>query len=680
MSSKSCCPELGVAQLSNRRQTRGLLAIPSVLLAQGFLAPALAAASGAPSWMHAQAGRPMPAYDAQTDAVLLYSETVLSVQPDGKMRRLDRKAYRILRPGGEHFGLLELHVDSRSRVISMRGWCIPASGQDFEVTESGAVESGKPEMQTGVLVGDLRIKSLQIPAALPGSIVGYEDEQELQPYQIADSWAFQDQVPVGEAHYTLALPPGWSYSAVWLNHADQAPVPGARNTWTWEVRDVSAIPVEAHMPPWHGIAGQMVVEPLEPNARGPSLGSWQDVGLWYSNLNRDRGDSSPELTQKVVELTTAEPTLLGKIRALAGFVQEEVRYVAIELGIGGYQPHPASAVFANRFGDCKDKATLLSAMLKAIGVDSYYLLINTERGSVSPATPPSLGFNHEVLAIQLPKDAQDPSLLARFSKASLDGLLVFDPTDERTPFGMIRGQLQSNYGLLIRPGGGELIELPKLPTATNAVRRSARLTLDATGTLRGDVQEIRVGEPAATARQTVGSAMRDTDQIKPVEILIAGSFATVSILKASAANLPSDGRPFEWNYTLEADGYAKIAGDLLLVRPRVMGTDARDFLETDEPRTQAIEFERPEHDTDQFEISLPAGYKLEHLPPPVNVNFGFASYQSRSELIGQTLRYTRSLEIRELGVPAEKARELREFYRTISKDERRLAVLKRIPP
>jgi hypothetical protein len=64
----------------------------------------------------------------------------------------------------------------------------------------------------------------------------------------------------------------------------------------------------------------------------------------------------------------------------------------------------------------------------------------------------------------------------------------------------------------------------------------------------------------------------------------------------------------------------------------------------------------------------------------VNVNFGFASYQSRSELIGQTLRYTRSLEIRELGVPAEKARELREFYRTISKDERRLAVLKRIPP
>jgi hypothetical protein len=665
---------------SNLRPTRAVPEISRVLLVLGFMLPAWAAANSVPSWMHAQLGRAMPAYEAETDAVLLYSETVLSVQPDGKMRRLDRKAYKILRPGGEHYGTLELHYDSRSRVISMHGWCIPASGQDFEVTESAAVESGQPELQTGVLAGDLRIKSLKIPAALPGSIVGYEDEQELQPYQIADSWEFQEQVPVREAHYTLALPPGWSYSAVWLNHADQVPMPSAHNTWSWEVSDVSPVRMEARMPPWHGIAGQMVVEPLEPNARGPSLGNWQDVGLWYINLNRDRRDLSPELTQKIAELTAAEPTQLGKIRALAEFVQEQVRYVAIELGIGGYQPRPASAVFANRFGDCKDKATLLSVMLKAIDVDSYNLLVNTERGSVSPSTPPSLGFNHEILAIQLPKDVRDPSLLARFSNASLEGLLAFDPTDERTPFGMIRGQLQANYGLLIRPGGGELIELPQLPAATNAIRRSARMTLDATGTLRGEVQEIRVGDPAATARQTVGSAMRDTDQIKPVEILIAGSFATVSVLKASAANLPSEERPFEWNYTLQADGYGKIAGDLLLVRPRVMGTDARDFLETDEPRTQAIEFERPEHDTDQFEISLPGGYKVLNLPPPVNVNFGFASYHSRSELFGQTLRYTRSLEIRQLSVPADKARELREFYRSVSIDERRFAVLKRIAP
>jgi hypothetical protein len=79
------------------------------------------------------------------------------------------------------------------------------------------------------------------------------------------------------------------------------------------------------MPPSHGIAGQLVVEPLAPNAHGPSVGNWQDVGISYTNLNRDRCDLSPELTQKIAELTAGEPTLLGQIRALARFVQKDVR-------------------------------------------------------------------------------------------------------------------------------------------------------------------------------------------------------------------------------------------------------------------------------------------------------------------------------------------------------------------
>ena len=94
-------------------------------------------------------------------------------------------------------------------------------------------------------------------------------------------------------------------------------------------------------------------------------------------LARGRRDSTPEIKQKVAELTASTPSSIGKIRALANFVQDDVRYVAIELGIGGYQPHPASEVFSHRYGDCKDKATLLSTMLKEIGVESYYVIINT---------------------------------------------------------------------------------------------------------------------------------------------------------------------------------------------------------------------------------------------------------------------------------------------------------------
>jgi hypothetical protein len=100
-------------------------------------------------------------------------------------------------------------------------------------------------------------------------------------------------------------------------------------------------------------------------------------------------------------------------------------------------------------------------------------------------------------------------------------------------------------------------------------------------------------------------------------------------------------------------------------------------METKEPRQQPIEFSGPEHDTDVFEITLPSGYALDELPPPVNVDDGFASYQSKSELVGHVLRYTRSFEIKELTVSVAKAEQLKQFFRIIESDERNTAVLKR---
>ena len=106
-------------------------------------------------------------------------------------------------------------------------------------------------------------------------------------------------------------------------------------------------------------------------------------------------------------------------------MQNDVRYVAIELGIGGYQPHPASEVFSHRYGDCKDKATLLSTMLKEIGIESYYVLINTERGSVTAATLPNLEFNHAILAIALPPGIDDGAAAGAHRASKTGSNLVF---------------------------------------------------------------------------------------------------------------------------------------------------------------------------------------------------------------------------------------------------------------
>src|SRR4029077_14594391 len=107
-----------------------------------------------------------------------------------------------------------------------------------------------------------------------------------------------------------------------------------------------------------------------------------------------------------------------------------------------------------------------------------------ERGAVSPEMPAYMGFNHVIPAIELPDGLKDPSVVATLQHPKLGTLLYFDPTDEITPFGRISGTMQENYGLLVAPDGGELLEPPRRPATMDRIRRKAKLTLDANGTLK----------------------------------------------------------------------------------------------------------------------------------------------------------------------------------------------------
>lgn len=635
-------------------------------------------AADAPGWMHSQASVPLPEHDDKTDAVLLYSEYVLTVQSNGKIKGLERAAYKILRAGGKRFGSLRVNFDAETRITAIHGWCIPAQGKDYEVKDKDAIETSLG-VSDGELVTDVRSRLLQIPAADIGNIVGYEVEQELRPYVLQDEWLFQGPVPVAEARYTLQLPPGWEYKSAWLNHDEIKPTSIGNNQWQWMVKNVQAVKFEKEMPPWRGVAEQMVLSLIPAGGASQSKGfqNWDDMGNWQAGLTRGRRDTSPEIKQKVASLTAGMTAPLEKMRAIAAFTQKEIRYVAIELGIGGYQPHPAKEIFIHRYGDCKDKATLASAMLAEIGVDSFYIVINSERGAVTAGMAPQIGiFNHAILAIKMPEGVSDPSLVAFVSHPKLGKLLVFDPTDRMTPFGQLRGALQANYGLFVTPTGGDLIELPQLPSSLNTTERTARLQLDAKGTLSGDIREVRRGDPAVNERYVLQAASKDSDKIKPIETALSHSLGTFQITKATVGNLMQSNLPFVYDYSLVANNYAKSAGNLLLVRPRVMGYESRDLLETKEPRKYAVEFEGPWRDTDTFEIALPAGYEVDDLPPPVNADYSFASYHSKAEVNGKTLKYTRTFEIKELSVPANKAEELKKFYRVIGNDERNTAVLK----
>jgi hypothetical protein len=495
---------------------------------------------------------------------------------------------------------------------------------------------------------------------------------------LQSAWAFQGNDPVKDAKFTLQLPPYWEYTIVWRNHPEVKPAQAGNNQWQWTVSDVKGIREEEEMPPWPGVAGEMIVTYFPPGgAGGRSFRDWKQMGVWFTGLSQGRRDTTPEIKQKAASLTASATDPVDKMAALAKFVQQDVRYVAIELGIGGIQPHPAGEIFQHRYGDCKDKATLMGTMLKEIGVDSYYVIINSERGSVDATTPAQISaFDHAIIAIKLPEDAKHGVLPAAVQHPKLGRLLFFDPTDELVPFGQLSGALQENYGLLVGPDGGELYQLPKLPTTLNGVTRNAMVKLDAQGNLSGTIAENRKGDLAAEVRARMKNVAKETDRERVIEDLLTQSLANFSLTKAGMGNLLDTSQPFLLNYSLVVQRYAKPAGDLLLVRPRLIGTKGRGFLETKEPRELPVIFEGPRKDDDTFEITMPAGYEVDDLPPPVDMDYSFASYHSKTEASGNKLKYTRTFEIKELSVPMSKMDDLRKFYRVISSDERNTAVLK----
>lgn len=633
-------------------------------------APALA---GSPEWLREAARAPLPAYKDDVRAVQLYAEQITRVMDTGEIRTTYRKAFKILRSQGRDVGSLVVHFDKETKLSSLMGWTIPLKGGEYEMKEKDAIET---MMFNDSFYEDTRYKVLKLPETEPGSVVGFEYEQRQRPFALEDVWSFQRDIPTRKARYTLVLPAGWEMKAHWRNHPEVAAA-GSAGTYTWEVHDVAEIKDEPAMPTFRAVAARLSVVLIPPTAgRGMSHASWSDVGKWYAGLTADRRNSTPEIQKKVADLTRTAATPLDKIRVLAGFAQRDVRYVAIEIGIGGYQPNHAASIFANKYGDCKDKVTLLSTMLREIGMESYYLVVHTERGYVARDFASMRNFNHVVLAIRVPESLDVKGLHSVVQHPSLGQLLIFDPTDSRTPVGYLPPSLQSNQGLLVTAGGGEMIDLPLQQPTANQLQRVGALKLDLDGTLSGEVREVRTGANAVEYRAEL-IAMEKQQRVQKMESFLSGFLTGFTLNDYQVENLEEYDKELVVKYSFVAKGYAKSAGPLTLIRPRVFGSKSSGIFDLKE-RRYAVELDAPTLQTDEFRITLPDGLVADELPPPVNATSGAISYSSASTFENKVLNYRRTYKIEQVHVPVPSLEEWNKVNRRIVQDERSSAVLKRM--
>ncbi|HET9837934.1 MAG TPA: DUF3857 domain-containing transglutaminase family protein [Candidatus Angelobacter sp.] len=630
------------------------------------------ASAGVPDWLRYAAQQPSRTYPNDVNSVILLSETETTVKDNGDTVTHERQVIKVLRPEGRNEAFQVVPFDEETRLSYFKGWSISANGVEYEAKKDDSAEVVGGEGYE--IYTDAKLKIMRIPGVDVGTVVGVEWEQKRHPYTFEDQWFFQHHRPIVRARFILHLPSNWEYRAAWLHYPEQAPQTQG-TTYTWELTDIPRIETEAQMPHWRSLAGRLIITFFSEKTRGRSYANWNDYAAWENQLVVPMREASPALQQKVQELAPASLPVIDRIKALARFAQRDIRYAAVEVGIGGWQPHPASQVLSNRYGDCKDKANMLATMLAQIGVKSYYMPIHTDRGVTSENSPPNLGFDHVILAIQLPEASFKGSFPAQYEHPKLGHLLIFDPTSPVVPFGQIPSYEQDNYGLLVTDQGGELIHLPLSSPELNKMTRTATLSLMPDGTLKGEVQEVRSGWQASLGRSSF-EHQTTSDRRKILEHFLGHMLGNFQLDSVDAENLDDIDKDLIIHYKFTASHYAKSAGQLLLMRPRVLG-EKLGSLDMTKPRHYAYEFDAPTLQTDVFEFSLPEGYKIDELPDAARATFPFGEYTSKIENTGTQLKYSREYKINAVRVPAEKIGDLGKFFHQINQDERNMAVLKK---
>ncbi|HEV2214675.1 MAG TPA: DUF3857 domain-containing protein, partial [Terracidiphilus sp.] len=456
-----------------------------------------------PDWGVNAAKTATPAYAQDASSVVLYDSTVETVDDSGRATESEYQATRVLAPQGRDDAVCALGYNSDEKILELHAWTITASGQQFEAKDSDAVEVG--DTSVPVMLSTRKTRALKPPAVDVGAVVVCETVEVEPPYMHEAEWRVQTGVPVVDQSMELDLPANMPYAVSWHAMEPLKPVEVAPNHWRWEVKDQHRLDlrdVPSH-PAWAALAAWASLDWADVGVQGKD-NRWRAMGNFISNLEAGRPDPTPEITTEAQQLIAGAPDFFTKLQRITEYIQNNVRYFIVMRGIGGLQANPAGEIFRNRYGDCKDKTTLLISMLRVAGIQAFYVPVDHRRGVVDQKAPSFVG-DHMITAIEIPADVTDARLRAVATGKDGKRYLIFDPTNQEVPVGEMPTYEQGGFGLLSAGQDSQVLALPILSPEASVSTREGSFTLGADGTLTGTVKVNRDGTGGAELRGSLKS-------------------------------------------------------------------------------------------------------------------------------------------------------------------------------
>ncbi len=389
-----------------------------------------------------------------------------------------------------------------------------------------------------------------------------------------------------------------------------------------------------------------------PDVELTTFASWEELGRWYAGLEKDRRAPSPEVRAKAEELTKGLTTDLEKTQALYDFVAKNFRYVSLSLGLSRYQPHAAGDVLHNQYGDCKDKHTLLAALLEAEGLHATSVLINSSR-KLDPDVPSPGQFDHIITLLPLNhgKETED---------------VWMDTTSEVAPFRLLAFSLRKKLALEIPPGGTpHLGETPADPPMPDTELSEVDGKVNEIGKLEAHVHYTFRGDEELMLR-SIFRRVPEAQWQKVVENVNAGMGGDITNLKVSDPAATRE--PFTMAYDIAKPNYldwSKKKSDLPLPLCQFSLPDVGD--DDNGPDAEPLKLGPKAEYVYKIKLTIPEKYKA-RAPLPFSLKRDYAEYVATYKLEGTVFTAGRTLTMHQDELPATRASDYQAFRRTVSED------------
>jgi transglutaminase-like putative cysteine protease len=631
-------------------------------------------ADTAPEWAQELSSRVLPAQPAEARSVTLLDESHATVHTDGRVTTQFRQAVRIVTVEGRRDAVATVqYLKGNGGVRDFHAWLISPSGFVKAYGKESAVDIALKE--SFALYEDYRMRYIEARNPEIGSTFAWSAEREEPALVPQTAWYFQGRQPVLVSRYMLTVPPDWKVQATTFNHPPITPALDG-NTYTWEARDLPLIKQEPASPKLTSLAPRLGVSyaPATSVSGLQALNTWNDVSSWMARLTDSQAETNEAMAAKVNELTASAPTEYARLQAIGHYVQN-IKYVAIEINLargGGYQPHLSTEVFANQYGDCKDKANLMRAMLKLAGIDSYLVNIYAgDRNHVQSEWPSPHQFNHAIIAIRVTENMRAEPV---FVHPVLGRLLLFDPTDASTALGDLPEYEQGSYALIVAGRQGGIIRVPSAAPETNRTDIRVNATLTEDGALEADVSDESRGQSAAGVRR-LHSYAQQTDFQREIEMWLSASAKEVTLTKIERKDAFENSR-FGLNVSFKAPSYAQVMQRRLMVfRPFIVERWNGFRLQTGARTTPVVLEAECYHK--QVHVKLPPDFSPDEMPDPASFTAPFGKYSSTYTMKDGELVFSEELDVTAATIPSERYGEVKDFFEHVVGAEHAPVVLAR---